>query len=108
MFSCPRCGWASYNPNDAKYRYCGHCHVFVDDVMKIEEPLSVSIEEACRLTGLPRSTIFKLRQQGRLTWTRIGKRVLIHFHSLAGLLKEPPPPKRGRGRPPKVKLPAAP
>jgi hypothetical protein len=30
-FTCPRCGWTSHNPHDAAERYCGHCHVFVDD-----------------------------------------------------------------------------
>lgn len=30
-FTCPRCGAVSYNPNDIANRYCGRCHVFVDD-----------------------------------------------------------------------------
>ena len=30
-FTCPRCGRTSHNPNDARERYCGACHVFVDD-----------------------------------------------------------------------------
>lgn len=30
-FICPRCGAVSYNPNDLRERYCGRCHVFVDD-----------------------------------------------------------------------------
>jgi hypothetical protein len=30
-FRCPRCGAVSYNPNDIRERYCGRCHVFVDD-----------------------------------------------------------------------------
>lgn len=28
---CPKCGWATYNPNDIRERYCGHCHVFWGD-----------------------------------------------------------------------------
>lgn len=32
-FTCPRCGAVSYNPNDAANRYCGRCHVFVEDAM---------------------------------------------------------------------------
>lgn len=24
---CSRCGRASYNPNDMKFKYCGFCHV---------------------------------------------------------------------------------
>jgi hypothetical protein len=30
-FTCPRCCFVSHNPNDAENRYCGRCHVFVDD-----------------------------------------------------------------------------
>lgn len=30
-FKCPLCGFTSHNPNDARERYCAHCHVFVDD-----------------------------------------------------------------------------
>ena len=29
--TCPRCGWTSHNPHDVAERYCGHCHVFLDD-----------------------------------------------------------------------------
>ena len=35
-FICPRCGAESFNPNDIRERYCGRCHVFVDDAA--EEP----------------------------------------------------------------------
>jgi hypothetical protein len=27
-YTCPRCGRTSYNPNDARFRYCGACHEF--------------------------------------------------------------------------------
>lgn len=30
-FTCPFCGAVSHNHNDARERYCGRCHVFVDD-----------------------------------------------------------------------------
>ena len=30
-FACPRCGAVSHNPNDAAHRYCGRCHLFVED-----------------------------------------------------------------------------
>lgn len=30
-FKCPICGAISYNPNDARERYCVRCHRFVDD-----------------------------------------------------------------------------
>jgi hypothetical protein len=31
--TCPRCGWTSHNPHDVAERYCGHCHVFLDDAV---------------------------------------------------------------------------
>lgn len=30
-FLCPRCGARSFNAHDIQHRYCGRCHVFVDD-----------------------------------------------------------------------------
>jgi len=30
-FTCPSCGWTTFNRHDVRERYCGHCHVFVDD-----------------------------------------------------------------------------
>ena len=30
-FICSRCGFKSFNPNDIAQRYCGRCHVFLDD-----------------------------------------------------------------------------
>jgi hypothetical protein len=30
-FKCSRCGAVSYNINDIRERYCGRCHVFIDD-----------------------------------------------------------------------------
>jgi hypothetical protein len=32
-FTCPFCGVISHNSNDVDQRYCGRCHVFVDDVL---------------------------------------------------------------------------
>jgi hypothetical protein len=29
---CPRCGRRSYNVNDIRQRYCGHCHMHHDDM----------------------------------------------------------------------------
>lgn len=26
--TCPRCGRTTYNPNDIRERYCGHCHAW--------------------------------------------------------------------------------
>jgi hypothetical protein len=30
-FTCPRCGFVSYNPHDIAHACCGRCHVFIND-----------------------------------------------------------------------------
>lgn len=30
--TCPTCRMTSYNPNDVRYRYCGNCHEFHDQM----------------------------------------------------------------------------
>jgi hypothetical protein len=30
-FVCPRCQAESFNPNDIREQYCGHCHAFMGD-----------------------------------------------------------------------------
>jgi hypothetical protein len=32
--TCPVCQWTSYNPNDIRERYCGHCHRFHEDLSR--------------------------------------------------------------------------
>ncbi len=34
-FVCPYCGFKSSNTHDIVYRYCGRCHVFVDDPITV-------------------------------------------------------------------------
>jgi hypothetical protein len=29
--TCHTCGMTSHNPNDVLHRYCGRCHVFLED-----------------------------------------------------------------------------
>jgi ribosomal protein S27AE len=29
--TCPFCMAQSFNPHDVEHRYCGRCHVFIDD-----------------------------------------------------------------------------
>jgi hypothetical protein len=36
-FTCPFCGAVSHNPNDLDQRYCGRCHVFVDDAITLRD-----------------------------------------------------------------------
>jgi len=44
-FVCPRCGFVSWNPNDKRERYCGHCHVFVDEESELSPAIKRIIEE---------------------------------------------------------------
>jgi excisionase family DNA binding protein len=50
------------------------------------EPLTVTVREAQRLTGLGCSTLYKLMAAGTLTRRKIGSRTLIVFQSLKQLL----------------------
>lgn len=31
--TCPQCHWTSYNPNDVRCEYCGHCHQYHDTMV---------------------------------------------------------------------------
>jgi hypothetical protein len=44
MFTCPRCGRTSHNPNDAAQNYCGHCHVFIDDEARLIKAMAAELE----------------------------------------------------------------
>lgn len=35
MFRCPRCNRSSTNPSDEAERYCGHCHLYVNDKLAL-------------------------------------------------------------------------
>ena len=41
--TCPRCGWTSHNPHDVAERYCGHCHVFLEDEQAIVDQMTREI-----------------------------------------------------------------
>ena len=53
------------------------------------EPLTVTIAETVRLTGVGRTTIYQLIGDGRLRATKIGTRTLIDFQSIKSLIREP-------------------
>jgi len=38
--TCHLCGFSSANPNDMRERYCGHCHVFHEDLDIVLRELS--------------------------------------------------------------------
>jgi excisionase family DNA binding protein len=54
------------------------------------EPLTVTVQEARRLTGLGNTTIYKLIGQGKLRTTKIGARTLVIYPSLKSLLESAP------------------
>jgi hypothetical protein len=70
-----------------------------------KNPLTIPVAEACRLSGLGPTTVWKFIRDGRLDVVRIAgiKRTLIVYDSLARLLtlasqSTPAPPKRGHPR----------
>ena len=50
------------------------------------KPISVTISEACRVSGLGRSSIYELIKQQKLKTTAIGRRRLVLFESLEHLI----------------------
>ncbi len=53
------------------------------------KPITVSIKTACELSGLSRSTIWKLVADGTLESISVGRKRLILFESLETLLRKP-------------------
>ena len=51
-------------------------------------PLTVRVGEACRLTGLGRTSIYKLIGDGRLRTVKLGRATLIEYTSLEALFRE--------------------
>jgi predicted transcriptional regulator len=47
MYTCPKCGRISHNPNDALNRYCGYCHIFEEQ----EAEFIAAIEEGLKALG---------------------------------------------------------
>lgn len=52
----------------------------------MQQPLAVSVREACRLIGVGNTTLWALIKEGRLKTTRIGRRRLVLFASLEALI----------------------
>jgi hypothetical protein len=59
-YTCPRCGRSTSAPDDIANRYCGHCHVFGADLMRMRlyiagkleaEDWATSAEEAGRIAN---------------------------------------------------------
>jgi excisionase family DNA binding protein len=68
----------------------------------MSDPLSITIAETLRLSGLGRSTIYECLKDGRLQAVHVGRRTLVTYASLKRLLTPGAAGKRGPGRPRKV------
>jgi hypothetical protein len=67
-------------------------------------PIAVTIREACRISGLGQTSIWKLRREGRLETVHVPgcDRALVTYRSLVKLLTpSTEAPRRKRGRPSK-------
>jgi excisionase family DNA binding protein len=53
-------------------------------------PLCVTVEEACRLVGVSRSTVWSLIGSGKIKVARIGRRTLPLYASLEALVAPKP------------------
>jgi hypothetical protein len=82
-----------------------------DEAENGRDPITVTVTEACVLSGFGPTTIWKFIREGRLKVRRIPgvKRTLILYPSLRALLTptvskntKTPPPRRSRGRPRKT------
>lgn len=51
------------------------------------QPIAVTIPEATRLSGLGRSTLYKLFNEGKLTPKKSGKRTLVLVEELESYVK---------------------
>ena len=57
---------------------------------KSTNKLAVSIREAVTLSGIGRSSLYKLIKQGRLTPRKVGRRTLILIEDLEDLVRSLP------------------
>lgn len=56
--------------------------------IRVDVPVSVTINRAVELTGLPRSTIYELIGNSPLRVSKIGRRTLITYESLRELVEK--------------------
>jgi excisionase family DNA binding protein len=52
------------------------------------EPIATSINDACRLTGLGRTTLYALINAKRIETVKLGRRTLVKTSSLRRLMGE--------------------
>lgn len=53
----------------------------------LRDPLTVTIQEARRLSGLSKTTMFKLIGEGQLRTVKVRRRTLVSYPSLKNLLE---------------------
>lgn len=53
------------------------------------EPLTVTVQDAVRMTGLSQPTLYRRMKDGDLKHTHVGRRRLISLASLRQLVNEP-------------------
>jgi excisionase family DNA binding protein len=53
---------------------------------EVPKPLSVTVDDACQLSGLGRTLLYDLIREGRLQSATIGRRRLVIFASLEALI----------------------
>jgi len=49
--TCCQCGLQSYNSNDVKHVYCGHCHLFHDLMLGHSDGFLMLTRDLLRLPG---------------------------------------------------------
>jgi excisionase family DNA binding protein len=55
----------------------------------LDDPLTVSIHDACEITGLSRTTLWRRIKANSLKAKRVDGRTLINYASLKALVTEP-------------------
>lgn len=61
----------------------------------MNSPISLTIPDAVRTSGISRTAIYEALKTGRITAVKCGKRTLINYQSLSGYLASLPTYKAG-------------
>jgi excisionase family DNA binding protein len=51
-------------------------------------PISTTVDDACRITGLGRTKVYELIGEGTLKTVTVGRRRLVIFESIEALLRD--------------------
>ena len=52
----------------------------------VTKPLSVSIDDCCKIIGVRKTTLYKLAKEGKLHRIKVGRRSLITMESVEALI----------------------